>query len=131
MNANRRDERGAALVEFAIMLPILIVLLFGVIDYGRLLYTRITLHEAVQEGSIYAATHPDDPDGTRLRVIDNVDNPALSLDDITVDCIGSTIRINVAHNMSLIAPIIGPDTITITANVTTDRFSSKTCIPST
>ncbi len=131
MNANRRDERGAALVEFAIMLPILIVLLFGVIDYGRLLYTRITLHEAVQEGSIYAATHPDDPNGTRLRVIDNVDNPALSLDDITVDCIGSTIHISVAHNMSLIAPIIGPDTITITANVTTDRFSSKTCIPST
>ncbi len=131
MNANRRDERGAALVEFAIMLPILIVLLFGVIDYGRLLYTRIALHEAVQEGSIYAATHPDDPNGTRLRVIDNVDNPALSLDDITVGCIGSTIHISVAHNMSLIAPIIGPDTITITANVTTDRFSSNTCIPST
>ena len=131
MNANRRDERGAALVEFAIMLPILIVLLFGVIDYGRLLYTRITLHEAVQEGSIYAATHPYDPDGTRLRIIDNVDNPALSLDDITVDCIGSTIHISVAHNMSLIAPIIGPDTITITANVTTDRFSTKTCKPST
>ena len=131
MNTNNRDERGAALVEFAIMLPILIVLLFGVIDYGRLLYTRITLHEAVQEGSIYAATHPDDPNGTRLRIIDNVDNPALSLDDITVDCLGSTIHISVVHNMSLIAPIIGPDTITITANVTTDRFSTKTCIPST
>ncbi len=129
MNTTHRDERGAALVEFAIMLPILVVLLFGVIDYGRLLYTRITLHEAVQEGSIYAATHPYDPDGTRLRLIDNVDNPALSLDDITVDCLGSTIHISVAHNMSLIAPIIGPDTITITANVTTDNFSSLTCIP--
>jgi len=45
MNTNNRDERGAALVEFAIMLPILIVLLFGVIDYGRLLYTRISLEK--------------------------------------------------------------------------------------
>ena len=34
MNTNNRDQRGAALVEFAIILPILIVLLFGVIDYG-------------------------------------------------------------------------------------------------
>ncbi len=30
MNTNNRDERGAALVEFAIMLPILIVLLLAI-----------------------------------------------------------------------------------------------------
>ena len=39
------------MVEFALIAPILILLLFGVIDFGRLIYTYATLNQAVNEGA--------------------------------------------------------------------------------
>lgn len=46
-----RDERGAAAVEFALVLPILLVLVFGIVDFGRLYFTQITLTDAAREGA--------------------------------------------------------------------------------
>ncbi len=46
-----RGERGAAAVEFALVLPVLLLVIFGIIDFGRMLYTKITLTEAAQAGA--------------------------------------------------------------------------------
>jgi Flp pilus assembly protein TadG len=42
--ALRRDQRGTALVEFALIAPLLFLLLFGIIDFGRALdyYNQVT-----------------------------------------------------------------------------------------
>ncbi|OEF96199.1 TadE/TadG family type IV pilus assembly protein [Desulfuribacillus alkaliarsenatis] len=45
----RKNEKGQSLVEMALLLPILIILLIGVIDFGRFLYTNMHLHLATQE----------------------------------------------------------------------------------
>ncbi|NJC73591.1 pilus assembly protein [Planosporangium thailandense] len=50
----RRDE-GAAAVEMALVLPLLLFVLFGVIDFGRMLNTQLTLTEAAREGARAAA----------------------------------------------------------------------------
>ena len=42
----RKNERGAAVVEFAIVLPILLLILLSMIDFGRYFYTRISLSSA-------------------------------------------------------------------------------------
>jgi Flp pilus assembly protein TadG len=46
-----RDERGAAVVEFALILPILVLFVFGVIEFGRAYSARIQLTAAVREGA--------------------------------------------------------------------------------
>ena len=51
----RRDERGAALVEFAIASSILLVLLFGIISYGYALSFKQGLTQAAAEGARKAA----------------------------------------------------------------------------
>lgn len=51
----RRDDRGAAAVEFALVLPILVVLVFGVVDFGRALFAYNYLTSAVREGGRFAA----------------------------------------------------------------------------
>src|SRR5574342_974403 len=47
----RHADHGAAAVEFALVLPILVLLLFGIIDFGRMLAAKITLAEAAREGA--------------------------------------------------------------------------------
>jgi Flp pilus assembly protein TadG len=50
-----RGERGAVAVELALVLPILLVLVFGVIDFGRAFNAQETLTQAAREGSRLAA----------------------------------------------------------------------------
>jgi hypothetical protein len=52
----RRDERGQTLVEVALALPIFMLLLAGVLDGGKLVYTNSALSQAAREGARLAAT---------------------------------------------------------------------------
>jgi hypothetical protein len=45
-----RSERSQSLVEFAIVAPLLLVLIFAVVDFGRVIYIYVTLNQAVNEG---------------------------------------------------------------------------------
>ena len=47
----KNGERGASVVEFAIVLPILLVLLFGVIEFGFIFYNKEMLTNAAREGA--------------------------------------------------------------------------------
>lgn len=48
-------DRGAAAVEFALVLPLLLLILCGIIDFGRALNAQITLTQAAREGARLAA----------------------------------------------------------------------------
>jgi Flp pilus assembly protein TadG len=48
-------DRGAAAVEFALLLPLLTLLIFGIVDFGRALNAQITLTQAAREGARLAA----------------------------------------------------------------------------
>src|SRR5919201_6346799 len=50
-----RSERGAAIVEFAIVLPLLLLFIFGIIDFGRALYMKNNLTLAAREGARIAS----------------------------------------------------------------------------
>ena len=45
------DDRGAAVVEFALVLPVLVLFVFGIIEFGRAYNARIELTSAVREGA--------------------------------------------------------------------------------
>ncbi len=47
----RSAESGASMIEFALILPILIVLLFGIIEFGILLYDKAVITNASREGA--------------------------------------------------------------------------------
>jgi Flp pilus assembly protein TadG len=48
-------DQGSAAVEFALVLPVLMLILFGIIDFGRMLHARIVLSQAAHEGARTAA----------------------------------------------------------------------------
>ena len=54
----RRDASGAVLIEFALVITVLLILVFGVIDFGRLLFTANNLTAAAREGARFASVQP-------------------------------------------------------------------------
>ena len=52
---SRRNERGASMVEFAIMLPLLLLVLFGMIDIGRMFLAQAMVTNGAREGARMAA----------------------------------------------------------------------------
>src|SRR6267378_2349386 len=44
-----RSQRSQSMVEFAIVAPLLLLLIFGIVDFGRVIYVYITLNQAVNE----------------------------------------------------------------------------------
>jgi Flp pilus assembly protein TadG len=61
-----RSERGGVAVEFAIVFPILMVLVFGVIDFGHAYYMRHMMSDASREGARYATRYKTDATGHRI-----------------------------------------------------------------
>lgn len=54
MRGSERDV-GQAIAEFAIVIPIFLLILFGVVDVGRLVYTNAALSQGAREGARLAA----------------------------------------------------------------------------
>lgn len=92
-----RSERGAAAVEFALIVPILLLLLFGIIEFGRVYNAQIELSGAAREGVRAMAIH-NDPAGSRLatRLAAPSLNPALTNAQIAIS--------STAANPALCAP---------------------------
>ena len=59
----RRDQRGAIAAEFALVLPLLLLFLFGIIDVGRLMYTWNEAEKATQMGARMAVVTDMVPGG--------------------------------------------------------------------
>ncbi len=59
-----RGERGAAMVEFAVATPLLLLLAFGVIDFGRAFYVYNKLSSTVRDAARYGAAQGAGPTGT-------------------------------------------------------------------
>ena len=47
---NRRSCRGQNLVEFSLVLPIMIVAMLGIVEFGLVYFTRASVENAAREG---------------------------------------------------------------------------------
>ena len=59
-------DRGAAAVEFALVLPLLLLLVLGIFEFGRVFNIQISLSNAAREGARHMAVH-DDPGEAATR----------------------------------------------------------------
>lgn len=78
LRALRRDQRGTALVEFALIAPLLFLLLFGIIDFGRALdyYNQVT--QLAGQAARAAAVNRN-PDGTAITSGSSLQSQIVSL----------------------------------------------------
>jgi Flp pilus assembly protein TadG len=75
---NIKNEQGAALLEFAIVLPLLLVILFGIIEFGILLYDRAMLTNASREGARAGIVYAYDDNLTPNDSTDDFYHPTIA-----------------------------------------------------
>jgi Flp pilus assembly protein TadG len=72
------NEKGAALLELAIALPLLLVILFGIIEFGILLYDRAMLTNASREGARAGIVYDFDDNNTPNDASDDSFHPTIA-----------------------------------------------------
>jgi Flp pilus assembly protein TadG len=127
-SGNKRN--GQSLIEFAITLPILVLLLLGTIDFGMAIFSYSMLRDAAQEGAFYGSFNPENTAEieNRARNIspraeDEIFSSPVRLTDaeeigvnvqvLGAACQGATngvansIRVDVTYKYPILMPIIG------------------------
>lgn len=110
-----RTEQGQSLVELAVILPMLLLLLLGVVDLGLGFRTYITLTNAAREGVRWVSIHPDDCPGAKVRIAAEAARVGLTYsvlagdggysDDLPAECVyaaGDEAVVTVAHDYPLL-----------------------------
>lgn len=97
---HRRDDTGASAVEFAMILPLLLLVVFGVINFGFLLAQNATLASAVREGARYGSVNAYTSSHTCANVVSAVRGAAN-----TVGMSGSKVKVVVTRVNEVGVPV--------------------------
>ena len=106
-----KSEKGASAVEFAIILPILIILVFGIVEFGIAFNNYITITHAAREGARIAAVDLNNPDLKNI-IIERAYPVPITPDDITISTpegtdIGDPVEVEITYNISITIPLVG------------------------
>jgi Flp pilus assembly protein TadG len=107
--ARRRRVRGNALLELALVMPLLCLLLLGVLDIGRAFTTQVAVVGAAREGA-RAGVYLDDDNAVRDIVVQDLNglisiNPAIDI-LITRDTVNQTVRVTINYQHQILFGLI-------------------------
>ncbi len=118
---SRSSERGAAALEFALILPLLVMLVFGIIAFGRGYNAKVEVTGAVREGARLLALgkSPADARAATIAAAPGL-NPALGAGNITTSACPAggaegTARVTATYDLPYEIPLVNSGTFTITA----------------
>lgn len=112
----QKKEDGQAMVEFALILPIFLLILCGIIDFGWLFYNQLSLNNACREGARYAVVHTAENADTQsiINHIESITTTVFANDgiDITVeytspsDPTSGDIKVSMQADISFFTPVL-------------------------
>lgn len=107
-----RNEKGQSLVEFAILLPVLLLLIMGILEFGLMLNSYLTINNSAREGARLGIVSGSNSEISNLitNISPNLDSQNLHV-SITPPLEGSrksggTISVEVIYNYQVTIPII-------------------------
>jgi Flp pilus assembly protein TadG len=129
------DQRGQSLVEMAVLMVVVLLIMAGVLDFGRMYFIYLALQNAAGEGAAYGAINPEwtdnsdnaDPNNITYRVQNESSGGLVdwSTTNVVVDVPnthgGEPITVTVTYEFEVITPVmqvITGDTVTLSARDT-------------
>lgn len=107
-----KSQKGQSLVEFALVIPVLLLLLFGIVDFGRTFHAYLTIDHAGREvAREVSIKHNEDADeDIKTRVVTNIN--LLTNDNIDIVYpsgkeAGQEVYIVITYPVDFLTPVIG------------------------
>jgi len=115
------NERGQALVEFALVIPLFLFLIFGLIDFGRVVYANNAVSQAAQDATRWGSVQSrSSSEAGRTSIADHALEGMVAVPSATVEvtCEKTTLLVNmpcmsgdilvveVSSDVEMITPII-------------------------
>jgi Flp pilus assembly protein TadG len=100
-------KKGQALVEWAFVLPLLVLFIIIVMDFGRVVYYYSAIHNAAREGARYGVINPDQI--TEIQDVARAKAVGLDQSELNVFVIypsDKTINVKVTYRFHLITPLM-------------------------
>ena len=105
-----KKEGGQSLVEFALVLPIFLLVLFAIVDFGMAFHAWITVTNSAREGARLGAVRASEDD-IRLRVLDTtgmLDQTKLLVSVTNAEGNpGESVVVDVSYHYTLLSPLAG------------------------
>jgi Flp pilus assembly protein TadG len=114
----RRSSRAQALAEFAISLPVLLLIVAITVDFGRVYYFDLSIRDASFAAARYAGMNPFDDAGIKSAAVNAAPSGVLATTDVTIStpanttCDGASrvsgcpMKISVSYVFAPITPFI-------------------------
>mgnify|MGYP000562308091 FL=1 len=110
-----KKENGQSAVEFALVLPILLLIVCGILDFGWLFYNQLSVENACREGARGGCVNSQDAQLT--QIVTNKVEAILpdNLDPVKVDVkltnptspLEGDLQVNVKAEMTTLTPVLG------------------------
>jgi Flp pilus assembly protein TadG len=116
-----RRERGQDLIEFALVMPLLFLMVFGILEFALVFFTYNTIADAARDGARYGVIGVrsiSDTAGIVATVYEVTDAANLSRAKLTVTSsqpTATSVRVDVAYQMDLISWLTGSPGVTLRA----------------
>ena len=113
MTVHRDHERGAAAVEFALVIPVLLLLVFGMLEFSRAYNVQISLTNAAREGARVMAIHDDPALAKNAAIAAAAPSVSVTNAQVTVSpssCSanpGATVKATITYPLSLMTGLFG------------------------
>lgn len=117
---SRSNDDGAVAVEVALLLPVLVLLLLGIMEFGRAYNAQVTLTNAAREGvRVMAITNDADKARAAATTAASTLQPALVSGNFTpapsvcsASTVGESTTFTISYSLSTLTGIAGPFTLT-------------------
>lgn len=121
-----RHRAGQATVEFALCLTVFLMIVFGTVDFGRALFLKSELDNAVREGARYGKLHPTATSGVQAKVVSSASDTGLTTSGVSVSCAGGcvtggTMTVSATVSFSAVTQqLLGLSSFSLTARAVVD-----------
>ena len=125
---------GQELVEFALTLPILAMLVFGIFDLGRVVYYFSVMNNSAREGARYGVVRPWEIDDVTTKTKER--SFGMNQDDlsVTVEYSCDYVKVIVGYFFNPTTPFVDDIPLTTSSHLQREMWdtsiaSDKTCVP--
>jgi Flp pilus assembly protein TadG len=100
------SESGAAAVEFALVIPLLLLILCGIFDLGNLYFQMDVVNEAARQGARLAAVNLQTSSQITTALQGSYGNQLTVSENPSAPIAGSNVTVTVTSNVTILTPLI-------------------------